>query len=433
MRSSYFFVLVGAMLAVALGVMGCSEEDGESKGVAIRLQIHWDAQSPRGKAIRVILDAFQKKHRDISVRLLGGGGDDRKLLTQIAGGNPPDVIETAYRNVQVLAREGVLRPLNELARNRSQFHSPLWELGVHDGKLYGFPWFGHTIQLIYNRRMFEQAGIKSPPQTWDELYATAKKLTRDTDGDGKPDCFGLSLVGRQHPDITWLFTTFLYQAGGKLVEKRDGNWRVAINSPEGLRALKFYVKLTREVCPPGVQNKMGGDVMKDFANQIAAMEFQGPWGMTDIWSLPEERRFDVGVAEVPAGPAGRFAELGANMTVIAVTSKHPGEALRLVEFLASREAQTLLMEGEKTAAGFVPFRVPVRRDLDDLPVFKKHPGFLPFVRGFEYPSIEVPIPEWMRVKDEVYAAELNKAVLGMTTPEQALATIEREGNRILSE
>jgi len=432
LRKTVTLICFGVLLT-ALTLAGCSrKEPVKTEAVEILLQIHWDAASPRGKAIRVILDAFEARNPKIKVRLMGGSGDDRKLLTQITGGNPPDVIETAYRNVQVLAKAVVLRPLHELAKNRDAFYEPLWNLGTHDGRLYGYPWFGHTIQLVYNKKRFEEAGLKAPPKTWDELYDIAKRLTRDTDGDGKPDRFGLSLVGMQHPDITWLFSMFLHQSGGKLVEKRGGKWRVAINSPEGRRALEFYVKLTKEVCPPGVGNKMGGDVMADFRNQVAAMEFQGPWGVTDIWQQPEDVRFPVGAAEAPAGPGGRAAELGANMSVIPVTSKHQNEALKLIAFLGSREAQALLMEGEKTKVGFVPFRVPVRNDLDDLPIFKKHPEFLPFVHGFQYPSIATPIPEWVRVRDEVYASEINKAVLGHVTPAEALATIEREGNRILN-
>ena len=163
------------------------------------------------------------------------------------------------------------------------------------------------------------------------------------------------------------------------------------------------------------------------------MEFQGPWGVTEIWKLPPDKRFPVGAADAPAGPGGRAAELGANMTVIPKTAAHPAAALALVRFLGGRKAQALLMEGEKTAAGFVPFRVPVRTDLEDLPVFKDHPEFLPFVRGFAWPSIEVPIPEWVRVRDEVYRAELNRAVLGLATPAKVLAAIQREGDRILSE
>jgi len=434
-RSLITIAIASALLLASLSA--CSKEKPEAPGsgkkISLRLQIHWNADSPRGRAIRAIIDRFQKKHPAITVRLLGGSGDDRKLLTQITGGNPPDIIETAYRNVQVLARADVLRPLPELAPDRDAFYRPIWKLGLHNGKLYGYPWFGHTIQLVYNKRRFRQAGINTPPADWDELYATAKKLTQDTDGDGKPDRFGLSLVGKQHGDITWLFTMFLHQAGGKLVEKRSGKWRVAINSPQGLKALQFYLKLIRETCPPGAGDKMGGDVMKDFAAGTAAMEFQGPWGVTEIWKLDESARFPVSAAEAPAGPAGRAAELGANMPVIPKTCKHPEAAVKLVRYLGSREAQALLMEGEKTRVGFVPFRVPVRTDLDDLPVFNKHPEFLPFVHGFAWPSIEVPIPQWLRVRDEVYAAELNKAVLGLVTPARALENIEREGNRILAE
>jgi len=435
LRPRIAIVITSALLIASLAA--CSKEQPDALGagrkISLRLQIHWNADSPRGRAIRAILDRFQQKHPEISVRLLGGAGDDRKLLTQITGGNPPDIIETAYRNVQVLARAGVLRPLPELAPDHDQFYQPIWKLCLLNGTLYAYPWFGHTIQLVYNKRLFQQAGIAAPPKDWHELYAIAKKLTQDTDGDGKPDRFGLSLVGKQHGDITWLFTMFLHQAGGKLVEKRGHEWRVAVNSPQGLQALEFYLKLIRETCPPGAGDKMGGDVMKDFAAGTAAMEFQGPWGVTEIWKLDESARFPVSAAEAPAGPAGRAAELGANMTVIPKTCKHPQAALKLVRFLASREAQALLMEGEKTRVGFVPFRVPVRTDLDDLPVFKKHPEFLPFVHGFAWPSIEVPIPQWLRVRDEIYAAELNKAVLGLVAPARALENIEREGNRILAE
>ena len=83
--------------------------------------------------------------------------------------------------------------------------------------------------------------------------------------------------------------------------------------------------------------------------------------------------------------------------------------------------------------GIAFIRVPVRRDCEDIPFFKEHPEFLPFVHGFNHPSIATPIPEWVRIKDEIYAGELNKAILGLTSPAEALRTIEREGNRILSE
>lgn len=428
--------LIGAAAGVAmLGLgWGCGRRpDADPGETRIRIQIHWDADSPRGRAIRAILDEFERANPGVSVRLLGGSGDDRRLLSTIAGGNPPDVIETSYRNVGVLGRHGALRPLDELAGNADQFYPALWELGLHEGRLYGYPWFGHTIQLIYNKDLFKEAGVESPPGTWDELLATARRLTRDTTGDGRPDRFGLSLPGRQHGDLSWMFAMFLHQAGGRLAEVRDGRPRVALNSPEGLKALRFYLQLVKEACPPGAGTKMGGDVMADFRSQVAAMQYQGPWGVTDIWQQPEEHRFRVGAAPVPAGPGGRAAELGANMTVIPSNAKHPEKALALIEFLGGREAQALLMAGEETDAGFVPFRVPVRTDLDDLPFFERHPEFLPFVHGFAEPSIEVPLPEWARVRNEVLVAELNRAVLGRATPEEALEAIQRQGDRLLGE
>jgi multiple sugar transport system substrate-binding protein len=429
-----YLVCVAAILiifAASLGLTGCGGNDDEGV-VVIRLQIHWPIESDRGQAIRAICDKFEETYPDIQVKLLKGEGDSHSLLAQVASASPPDLIETAYYNVKVLAQNNLLEPMDMLTSTREEFYPAIWKQCMHKGRLVAYPWFGHTIQLIYNADRFRKYKINKPPKTWQELYETAKLLTRDTDGDGKPDEFGLSLAGKQGTDLAWLFTMFLHQGGAKLLEEKGGSWHVALNSPEGLNALKTYLKLIREVCPPGVATKAGGDVMSDFRSGRVAMEFQGPWGVTDIWSQPEEKRFTVRVALAPAGPGGWAMEMGANMTVVPKRARNPEYATKLAAFLAGKEAQTMLMDGPEGVDNFVPFRVPVRQHMVDIPFFSKHPEFVPFLKGFTHPSIEVPIPIWVRIRDEVYAPLLNRAILGDITPEDALAEIERRGNHILN-
>lgn len=307
-------------------------------------------------------------------------------------------------------------------------------MALSDGKLYGVPWLGHTIQLVYNKTLFEEAGITEPPATWEELYEVAKKLTVDKNGDGKPDQFGIGLAGKQGPDLTWMFGMFAAQAGADLVKEEGGRYQVALNSPEGIQALEFYTKLLHETSPPDSLNKDGGGVMADFRNQVVAMELQGPWGVPDVWKAGYP--FEVGVAEVPAGPKGRATEVTAYLlsVPVGVEGDKLAASQRLIEFLASKPAQEQIMKGEVGDDGnYYPFRIPIRKDLADTAYFKEHPEFLVYQKGLEYPFTLVPIPQWQRVSDEVYQSVLNQVVSGSLSAEEGLKMLEERGNEILAQ
>src|SRR4051812_46708667 len=57
------------------------------------------------------------------------------------------------------------------------------------------PIYGLSYGLFYNKKLFKAAGISSPPKTWSEFVDDAKKLTKDTNGDGKPDQWGVAVEG----------------------------------------------------------------------------------------------------------------------------------------------------------------------------------------------------------------------------------------------
>lgn len=408
---------------------------GSGKVTNISMQIVWASDSGRGKAIREILDEFEAQNPDIKVEMLGGVQYGQKLLSQILSGKAPEVLQVAYGEVKALSAEGAFIDLSDdFASYEENYYPEIWGLASSDGKLYGVPWLGHTIQLVYNKTLFEEAGIAAPPATWEELYETAKALTVDKDGDGTPDQFGIGLSGKQGPDLTWMFGMFAAQAGAKLVKEEGGKYTVALNSPEGIRALEFYTKLLRETSPPDSLNKDGGGVMADFRNQVVAMELQGPWGVPDVWKAGNP--FEVGVAEVPAGPAGRATEVTAYLlsVPVGVEGDKLAASKRLIEFLASKPAQEQIMKGEVGDDGnYYPFRIPIRKDLADTSYFKDHPEFLVYQKGLEYPFTLVPIPQWQQVSDEVYQSVLNQVVSGSLSAEDGLKTIEERGNKILAQ
>ena len=403
------------------------------KVTTISMQIAWASDSGRGKAIREILDEFEKQNPDVKVEMLGGVQYGSKLLTQILSGKAPEVLQVAYGDVKALASEGAFVDLTkDFEAEKANYVPEIWNLSVNDGKLYGVPWLGHTIQLIYNKTLFEKAGIKEPPKTWDELYDVAKKLTVDTNGDGKPDQFGIGLAGKQHPDLAWMYGMFAAQAGAQLVKETNGRYEVAINSPEGIKALEFYTKLLKETAPPDSLNKDGGAIMADFRNQVVAMELQGPWGVSDVWKAGGN--FEVGVAEVPSGPVGKATEVTTYLLTVptGVEGDKLEAAKKLIRFLISKPAQEMIMRGEKGDDGkYYPFRIPIRKDMGDTQYFKDHPEFLVFQEGLKYPFTLVPIPEWAQISDEVYLNALNQVVSGSISAAEGLKMVQDKGNEIL--
>ncbi len=114
--------------------------------------------------------------------------NEKKILTAILSGNPPDVI-SQFSPIGRWAARRALMPLNDfIVRDRfdtTVFYPPLWAEMRWEGRVFGVPSAGSCYGLFYNRRLFRQAGLDPdrPPRTWDELRRYAERLTvRDDRG-----------------------------------------------------------------------------------------------------------------------------------------------------------------------------------------------------------------------------------------------------------
>jgi multiple sugar transport system substrate-binding protein len=183
--------------------------------------------------------------------------------------------------------------------------------------------------LYYRVDFLKEAGFDKPPATWDELRAYARKLVRK-DAGGNIERVGL-WVPTNHPYKTvqaWL--PFLWNAGGE-VFSTDGR-KAAFNSAEGVEATQFLADVIRtdKVDVPGaikVDNV-------DFAQGRVAMLVSNVATRDLVKNYPQLRQ-EVGIAMVPAGKA-QYVELSGDMVGVAKSSKHAAEAIKLLNFIASR-------------------------------------------------------------------------------------------------
>lgn len=201
---------------------------------------------------------------------------------------------------------------------------------------------GSPRAMFYRKDLFEKYGV-AVPQTFEELEEASKKLTLDTDSDGKIDVYGLVMRGQGMQAVPNV-AQFLYPYGGAWWT-RDG--KPAINKPESIRAIKEYSRMLGTYGPPAPAELGWLECATIFAQGRAA------WAIlstehTGTFENPEKSEVvgKVGFCLVPAGPAGRIVTTEMYSFGIPKAGKNPEAAWLFVQWLSSKEMQfRALMDG----------------------------------------------------------------------------------------
>jgi multiple sugar transport system substrate-binding protein len=272
---------------------------------------------------------------------------------------------------------------------------------------FGLPRDFQTIVLFYNKDMFDKAGVAYPTAdwTWDDLRAAAKKLTLDTNGDGKTDQYGYSF---DMWDMEPGWSEAVWSYGGDILNA--DHTKTLIGEPASREAWQFLHDMTfvdKSVPDANTADQFGGDT---FAAGASAMTALGHWvvpGYADAGL-----KFDV--APMPKGPAGRFTSVNSAGFVIAKATKHPNEAFSFLKFVLSTAGQTRLAE--------LGFACPVLKSIAESDTFLKQKITLDqqvFLDALQYAKIK-PVfkgyDEWASAVGDGMApvwsgeAELNKTL-----------------------
>ena len=138
-----------------------------------------------------------------------------KLQTTIAGGTGPDLFWLSQEFVAGYADLGAILDISEMleaddtpAADLSDYFEPILKTAQYDGKTFGLPWISQPVMLYYNVKMFEEAGIDPPDESWDwaKFQETAAALT-----DTEAGVYGTSF--NSWPPIHM----FIWQAGGETI------------------------------------------------------------------------------------------------------------------------------------------------------------------------------------------------------------------------
>jgi multiple sugar transport system substrate-binding protein len=175
-----------------------------------------------------------------------GGMDYGKITTQLAAGTPPDVFMVQSPYAADYAAKGALKNLNDLAKRDKidlpkTFYPALVTMGTYKGNVIGFPQLsaGDTPYLFMSIAVWQEAGadVTKPPSNWEELVATAQKLTKRGGGPGGFDRLGF--------DLPTSFLVWGPKNNTKILS--DDATKVLFNSQEGIDTLQWMSNTAQQL------------------------------------------------------------------------------------------------------------------------------------------------------------------------------------------
>jgi len=335
------------------GSSGTSAVEAPSKHVTLTF---WNGfTGPDRPALEKLVKQFNSSQSKVTVKMTIEPWDVffQKLLPSFAANKGPDMVAMDSIQLPQYIDKGLFEPVDDLYDNgavpKDKLVSSAVEAGKWNGKYYGVPMNFTTLLLYWNKDMFKQAGLSSAPKTWAEWQADAQKLTKDSNGDGKPEQYGLALA--DHETIA-MWPILIWGNGGDVVTPDQ---KVMLDDPKTVDAVDQWANLVRDkhISPIGLA---GADADKLFQSKKAAMEVVGPW-MTSGF---KDAGIDFGLSMVPKGPAKQVT-LGTSV-MFAVSSKGDDDtkkaAKQFIAFWEKKPSQITWAEG----SGFPPDRTDITAD-----------------------------------------------------------------------
>jgi len=248
----------------------------------------------------------------------------KALLEVSSGGTHYDIIATEIWNLVQYASAGFLEPLEYYIENYpnpkyfdlSDFAPGTLEGASYNGVLYALPIYEFTSAIVYRADLLAEEGLRVP-RNMEELTEAARVLTKDVDGDGRIDIYGMAGRGRagEEPTITasgfaWAYGGTWFEGNARTPEEiRARKAKPTVNSPEFVAGFSKYCELLREYGDPAQSNWSYVEANQAFAQGRAAMQVDGS---TLFFVLRDGARkagvFDpraIEIAPPPIGPAGK--------------------------------------------------------------------------------------------------------------------------------
>lgn len=444
-----FYSWVTVLLLISIIVSGCGNAGDGKTGTAspgtgggeedkkVEILLGYYSSDSSDAKMKELIEQFEEKHPNITVKTQSApyGQFYQKLDTQIAAGQAPDVWLSDGVYVMKYAQRGAAKDLTDrIAKDlKADEYYGLDFNKDADGRYWGVPQGIQVGVLFYNKDLFDKAGVAYPTDewTWEDLKASAAKLTVDAGGktaeDSGFDAASVNQFGLTFFSITegW-FSVMKSYGGGALDEKAENS---IINSPENKQAFEWMVDgMQRGIITDPVDLKSFQSNTAVFPSGSAAMRI----GIYARVQAANEAGLNYDVTLLPKGPDGkRVSPVIANSWVINQKSsdEKAQAAWEWIKYWATEDD----VQKQWTELGEA---VPVKKSVAESEVFLKA-GEQPANRQAFLDSLEFAQTLDNNAVWEEWVGKFNenaeRAFLGDATVDQALSEADAAVQAVLDD
>lgn len=347
--------LSAVMAFSALTGCGSSTDD---RTVRLTFQI-WDRAQRDG--MQALADAYSAQNPGVTVQVQVTSWDEywTKLEAAAESNQLPDIFWMHTNEILKYADYGMLADVTDLYDDESPdyYTEHFSDISLNnvkgsDGRFYGVPKDKDSICLVYNKEMFDQAGLAYPDEswTWDDLTEASRTIHDKT---GK---YGYMA----YADDQLGYWSFVYQAGGYILN--EDKTKAGFTQPATRRAMEFYTGLQKEDWCPDQRYFAETNPGSAFMSEQGAMYFEGCWNLK---TMMEDNKNMIGKWDVAVLPKCPDPEQGDGRATISnglcyatgAKGKQLEEARKFLKYAGSEEGQRI--QGKSGAA------IPAYKGLED--------------------------------------------------------------------
>lgn len=344
-------ILLSLLLLLGLANTACSLGQKEAETVSFMVS----GDPAEYNAYQELVNAFQEKHPEIEIELthIPSASEYRtRLATEFAAGSPPDITLMNYRRFGAFAANNLLEPVGPYLDksdliSRDDFYPVATESFDWQGTLMCLPQNISSLVVYYNKDLFDAAGVAYPPDkwTWDEFVATATALTKDLDGDGTIDQYGVGI----EPSL-YRLAPFVWQNDAPIVDDTNNPTRLTLTRPPSLEALQWFVDLSVvHGVVPGRVEEAAQDSESRFIAGTTAMFFDSRRATP---TFREIERFSWDVAPLPYNQT-TASILHSDGYCMSAATENKDAAWTFIEFANSVEGQTIIAGTGRTVPSLI--------------------------------------------------------------------------------
>lgn len=335
-------IATGTALAGSLALTGCGGPSGgqtSSEGIeavddgtTLSLWVR-----PGNEAVTdAIVQAYNESHENqVEITHVPADQYVTKYAQAAQSGSLPDILAADLVFMPQIVDNGTAVDLTELLEDSGaagHLAPAHVQASTADHRIYGVPYVIDTSLYLYNKDLFEEAGLdpEKPPTTWKGIKKAAEKITALGD-----DYYGAYISGNAPGSLAYSFTPMIWAQGQQVVTE-DGGFNFDNQATQD--ALRFMQDLYEGGNIPTSSKTDGGDgFFAVFATGKIGMNFSGGNGVNTS-TLGVDPEFDFGLAPIPGPKDGQWATFsGGDAAAISAQSEHKDQAWDFIKWLTSPE------------------------------------------------------------------------------------------------